>query len=214
MRRARWHEAPARWRRDHGAMRTPLAMVLLLAVAGVAAGCGAPAATPAATPAGTPAASPTPSASPTPAPSATAPAVPTGAGAEVQVFFIPGGADPCGTVAPVVRMVAGPVTAEVALRELLAGPTDAEAAAGFTSLFGPATADALLEVVVTDGIARVSFRDLRLVIPNASSSCGSAALLAALDATLAQVPGVRGARYSFDGDEAAFYEWLQMAPPD
>ena len=139
---------------------------------------------------------------------------PTGAAAEVRVFFIPGGADPCGTVAPVVRMVAGPVTAEVALRELLAGPTDAEAAAGFTSLFGPATADALLDVVVTDGIARVSFGDLRLVIPNASSSCGSAALLAALDATLAQVPGVRGARYSFGGDEAAFYEWLQMAPPD
>jgi spore germination protein GerM len=175
-------------------------------VAGAAAGCGAPATTPAA--------SPTPAPSPTPAGSATAPATPTGAAAEVRVFFIPGGADPCGTVAPVVRMVAGPVTAEIALRELLAGPTDAEAAAGFTSLFGPATADALLAVTVTDGIARVSFRDLRPIIPNASSSCGSAALLAALDATLAHVPGVRGARYSFGGDEAAFYEWLQMAPPD
>lgn len=205
-------------------MRTPVAIVLLLAVAGAAAGCGAPATTPAATPAAspTPAVSPTPAASPTPAPSATAPVVPsaptpagpTGGGAEVRVFFIPGGADPCGTVAPVVRMVTGPVTAEVALRELLAGPTAEEAAAGFTSLFGPATADALLDVVVTDGIALVSFSDLRQIIPNASSSCGSAALLAALDATLAQVPGVRGARYSFGGDEAAFYEWLQMAPPD
>ena len=100
------------------------------------------------------------------------------------------------------------------LRVLLAGPTAAEAAAGFTSLFGPATADALLDVVVVDGIARVSFRDLRQIIPNASSSCGSAALLGALDATLARLPGVRGARYSFGGDEAAFYEWLQMAPPD
>ena len=94
------------------------------------------------------------------------------------------------------------------------GPTAEETAAGFSSLFGPATADALLEVVVADGIARVSFRDLRQIIPNASSSCGSAALLGALDATLAQLPGIRGARYSFGGDEAAFYEWLQMAPPD
>jgi len=134
--------------------------------------------------------------------------------AEVRIFFVPGGADPCGTVSPVVRKVAGPVTAEIALRELLAGPTAEEVAAGFTSLFGPATADALLEVVVADGIARVSFRDLRQIIPNASSSCGSAALLGALDATLAQLPGIRGARYSFGGDEAAFYEWLQMAPPD
>jgi spore germination protein GerM len=113
----------------------------------------------------------------------------------------------------VVRKVAGPASAETALRELLAGPSPAESAAGFSSLFGPATADALLDVVVVDGIARVSFRDLREVIPN-SSSCGSAALLGALDATLAQVPGVRGARYSFAGDEVAFYAWLQMAPPD
>ena len=112
------------------------------------------------------------------------------------------------------RNVPSPVTAELALRELVAGPTADEAAAGFTSMFSPATADVLLDVVVADGIARVSFRDLRSVIPNASSSCGGAALLGALDATLAQLPGIRGARYSFGGDEAAFYEWLQMSPPD
>lgn len=134
--------------------------------------------------------------------------------AEVRVFFVPGGADPCGTVSPVVRTIEGPATPELALRELLAGPTSDETGAGFTSLFGPATADALLDVAVADGIARVSLRDLRQIIPNASSSCGSAALLAALDATLAQLPGIRGARYSFGGDEAAFYEWLQRSPPD
>ena len=106
------------------------------------------------------------------------------------------------------------MTAAIGLRELLAGPSADETAAGFTSLFGPATADALLDVVVVGGVARVSFRDLRQIIPNASSSCGSAALLGALDATLAQLPGIRGACYSFGGDEAAFYEWLQMAPPD
>jgi hypothetical protein len=148
------------------------------------------------------------------APSAEASAAPTQTADEVRIFFVPGGADPCGAVAPVVRKVAGPVTAEVALRELLAGPTADETAAGFTSLFGPPTADALLDVTIADGIARVSFRDLRQVIPNASSSCGSGALLGALDATLAQLPGVRGARYSFGGDEAAFYEWLQRSPPD
>ena len=171
------------------------AVVALAAVAGLAGGCGGPA----------PSASP---ASPSPASPAASPAT------EVRVYFVPGGADPCGTVSPVVRKVAGAATAERALRELLAGPTADEAAAGFTSLFSPATADALLDLVVADGIARASFRDLRPVIPNASSSCGSAALLGALDATLAQLPGIRGARYSFGGDEAAFYEWLQMAPPD
>ena len=189
-------------------MRAPVAAFLVLALALALAGCGGSSATPAPSPPPAASTSPSPDASAT-APSGTAPA-----GAEVRVFFIPDGADPCGTVAPVVRTVAGPVTAEVALGELLRGPTSGEAAAGFTSLFSPATAGALLDVVVVDGIARVSFHDLRSIIPNASSSCGSAALLAALDATLAQVPGVLGARYSFGGDEAAFYEWLQMAPPD
>jgi hypothetical protein len=187
-------------------MRAPIAMTLVLALA--LAGCGDSSATPGASP------SSATSTSPSPATSATAPSGTAPAGAEVRVFFVPGGADPCGTVAPVVRAVAGPVPALVALGELLAGPTAGEAAAGFTSLFGPATAGALLDVVVVDGIAMVLLRDLRPIIPNASSSCGSAALLAALDATLAQVPGVLGARYSFGGDEAAFYEWLQMAPPD
>ncbi|HYN48092.1 MAG TPA: GerMN domain-containing protein [Candidatus Nanopelagicales bacterium] len=166
-----------------------VALFALVALVALAGGCGGPAPTSA------------PPASPSPA-------------AEVRVFFVPGGTDPCGTVAPVVRKVMGPVTAALALRELLAGPTPGEAAAGFTSLFGPATADILLDARFVDGIARVSFRDLRQILPSASSSCGSAALLAALDATLAQLPGIRGARYSFGGDEAAFYEWLQMAPPD
>jgi hypothetical protein len=181
-----------------------VALTALTALAILGGGCGgtgAPTQAPAPTPA-----SPSP---PTPPPAPTM--SPT---AEVRVFFVAGGTDPCGNVVPVVRKVAGPVSAEVALRELLGGPSPAEAAAGYSSLFGPATADALLGVVIVEGIARVSFRDLRKPLPNASSACGSTALLAALDATLAQLAGIRGARYSFGGDEAAFYEWLQMAPPD
>jgi hypothetical protein len=178
--------------------------VALAALAILAGGCGG-------TGASTQAPAPTPA---SPSPSTPAPAPTTSPAAEVRVFFVQGGMDPCGDVVPVVRTVAGPVSAEVALRELLGGPTPAEAAAGYSSLFGPATADALLGVVTVEGIARVSFRDLRSALPNASSACGSAALLGALDATLAQFPGIRGARYSFGGDEATFYEWLQMAPPD
>ena len=180
-------------------MRARVALALLLAVSVVAGGCGAPAESPEV---------PTPSASAT----ATPPPAPTGTG-EVRLFFTAAGVDPCGNVAPVVRRDVAPEPA-AALAALLAGPTAEESAAGYTSLFGPATADALLGVELADGIARVSFTDLRPLIPNASSSCGSASLLAALDATLAQFEGIRAARYSFGGDEAAFYEWLQMAPPD
>lgn len=190
-------------------MRARVAMALFLAAVVVAAGCGAPAGSPAVpTPSAPTPSAPPPSASATATPSP----APTGAG-EVRLFFTPAGVDPCGTVAPVVRRDVAPEPT-AALAALLAGPNAEEAAAGYTSLFGPATADALLGVDVVDGIAHVSFADLRPLIPNASSSCGSASLLAALDTTLAQFAGIRGARYSFGGDEAAFYEWLQMAPPD
>lgn len=104
-------------------------------------------------------------------------------------------------------------TPEAALRALLAGPTVAERAAGYSSWFSAATADMLDRVTVGDGVARVSFRDLRPVIPGASSSCGSEALLSALDATLGQFPAMVSTRYSILGDETAFYEWLQMEPP-
>lgn len=132
--------------------------------------------------------------------------------ATVRVYFWRGDGDPCTEVVPVDRTVTTP-TPEAALRALLAGPTPAETAAGYGSWFSSATADALLGVTVRDGVAAVSFRDLRPIIPNASSSCGSSALLGALDATLRALPGITSARYSFDGDEAAFYEWLQMGPP-
>jgi hypothetical protein len=51
------------------------------------------------------------------------------------------------------------------------------------------------------------------VIPNASSSCGSALLLSQLDRTARQFRSVRRAVYSFDGSSSAFYEWLQRSPP-
>ena len=90
----------------------------------------------------------------------------------------------------------------------------AETAAGYRSWFSAATADTLSAFELRDGVARVSFRDLRRIIPNASSSCGSGMLLSALDRTLLQFPQVTRTRYSIEGDEAAFYEWLQRGVPE
>jgi len=71
----------------------------------------------------------------------------------------------------------------------------------------------LRSVRIANGVAHVDFRDFSRVIPNASSSCGSALLLAQLDRTAKQFPTVRRAVYSFDGSARTFYEWLQRSPP-
>lgn len=74
--------------------------------------------------------------------------------------------------------------------------------------------DMLNSAEIFDGVAEVDFKDLREVIPNASSSCGSALLLAQLDATAKQFEEVDRTLYSINGDASTFYEWLQMAVPD
>lgn len=122
--------------------------------------------------------------------------------------------DPCDDVFPVDREVSAEAPLRGALQALLAGPTEDEAAAGYGSWFSAETEGMLNGVRLDDGTAHVDFADFSEVIPNASTSCGSALLLGQLDATVTQFDTVTEARYAFDGDQAAFYEWLQLAPPD
>jgi hypothetical protein len=137
-----------------------------------------------------------------------------GATVTVKLFFHKGSPGDPATVAPVDRSV--PETAMVAtaaLRELLSGPTAGERAAGYWSPFSAVTAGQLRGVRVDGGVAYADFHDFSRIVPNASSSFGSAALLAELDATVKQFGTVKSTVYSFDGDVDAFYEWLQLAPP-
>lgn len=68
-------------------------------------------------------------------------------------------------------------------------------------------------VRIGNGVGHADFRDFSQVIPNASSSTGSAVLLSDLDATLKAVryrdpDGVLVRRQG-----GPFYEWPQMSPP-
>jgi hypothetical protein len=99
------------------------------------------------------------------------------------------------------------------MRALLRGPTAEERRRGYGGWFSRRTAGTLRSVVLVRGVAWVDFRDFRRALPGASSSCGSTLLLAQLDRTALQFPGVRRAVYSFDGSSRAFYEWLQREPP-
>lgn len=121
--------------------------------------------------------------------------------------------DDCAAVVAVQRESGAEPTLAGAMEALLAGPTPEEQAQGVNSLFGDATKDQLISAEIEDGVARIDFRDLREVIPNASSSCGSMALLAQLDNTAGPF-GVEKTLYSINGDLNTFYEWLQLTAPD
>ena len=133
--------------------------------------------------------------------------------ATLTLYFSRDGED-CAEVEAVTREVESDVNLELALRELVAGPTDTERDDGFGSWFSADTAGMLRSVEVEHGLALVSFdAALREVISGASSSCGSANLLAQLDATIGEFDEVDRAVYALDGDVDAFYEWLQMEAP-
>lgn len=129
---------------------------------------------------------------------------------EVTVYFscdAPGD----GGVRAVYRLVPeSPQVLEAALEALLAGPTADERAGALSSFFSDATAGMLRSVTVTDGHAVVDFEDLRPVIPNASSSAGSARLLSELDATVFQFRSVESVEYRLEGSCTDFNEWLQF----
>jgi peptidoglycan/xylan/chitin deacetylase (PgdA/CDA1 family)/pimeloyl-ACP methyl ester carboxylesterase len=160
--------------------------------------------------------SPSDTTAPTTAPPTTPTETPTTATVPVDVFFMNEAmGDPCSEVFPVRREVPAAAPLRGALEELLAGPTAAERGDGYNGWFSDATAHLLAGVRMDGTRALVSFRrELPEVIPNASSSCGSIGLLAQLDHTATQFPGVAEAWYDLEGDRADFYGWLQFAAPD
>jgi hypothetical protein len=99
---------------------------------------------------------------------------------------------------------------EAAFQELLGGPTPAESGAGASSWFTDATQGMLRSARLDDERLIVDFDDFSIVIPNASTSCGSARLLAELSTTAFQFPEVETVTFTFEGSCEAFGEFLQM----
>jgi hypothetical protein len=122
--------------------------------------------------------------------------------------------DPCTEVFPVTREVAADDPLTGALEALLAGPTESERAEGYGGWFSTETEGMLRSVEEVSGTVMVDLGDLRPIIPNASTSCGSSALLAQLDTTtLAAATGSVSVIYLLEGEHDVFYEWLQLVPP-
>jgi hypothetical protein len=128
----------------------------------------------------------------------------------VDVYFNTGDGSDCSEVSAFPRTV-GPTDdlITITLAELVAGPTAAEEEAGASSFFSADTASVLQRVALTDGLLVVDFIDMSGLIPNAGTSCGSAALLAELNNTVFQFDEVERVRYLLEGSCDDFGNWLQ-----
>lgn len=132
------------------------------------------------------------------------------AGQIVQVLFAAEDQSDCSNVTASDRSVdeaAEPIG--TAFELLVAGPTAEEGAEGAGSFFSNETAGMLRSTELSDGLLTVDFGDLRPVIPNASTSCGSFSLIAQLNGTAFQFPEVERVTYQIEGNCDAFFNWLQ-----
>lgn len=128
----------------------------------------------------------------------------------VQVVFASADQSDCSNVAAFDRSVdssADPI--EAAFDELVGGPIADEIATGAGSMFSAETAGMVRAVSLNQGLLIVDFEDLRPVMPNASTSCGSFSLLAQLNGTAFQFAEVERVTYQIDGSCETFFNWLQ-----
>jgi hypothetical protein len=117
----------------------------------------------------------------------------------------------CNLVYPVNRDTASAADkAFSVLEQLFEGPTEQETAAGYTSFFSEETADAVKTLKIEGETAYINLEDIRGIIPNANSSCGSAQFLAEIKSTLMQFPQIKRVIIAIDGNTETFYEWIQL----
>ena len=139
--------------------------------------------------------------------------IPESAFQTIKVYFN-NDANDCSSLAPLERAVPKIKDIEtIALKNLFRGPSEDEKKAGHTSFFSAETSGILLSFHGAEGTAYVNLTDIRETIPNASSSCGSAMLLAEMDATIKQFGTYSNTLYAINGSSQDFYEWLQMETP-
>ncbi|MGI5827433.1 MAG: GerMN domain-containing protein [Patescibacteria group bacterium] len=117
----------------------------------------------------------------------------------------------CGIVFGTERIVPGTEdTIKAALEQLFMGPTQSEKEQGYTSFFSDKTRGILQSVRVEGRTAYVDLKDIRNIIPNASTSCGSQEFLAQVGETIKHYRTVDKVIYAINGDPETFYEWIQL----
>ena len=130
-------------------------------------------------------------------------------GLDIVVHFSAGDGSDCSETTPFPRSVPGDDAVTAAFQELVKGPDEAELEAGAGSFFSKATSDIVRSANLDGGLLVVDFTDFRTLIPNASSSCGSEALLSQLDRTAFQFEMVERVQYQIIGSCHIFASWVQ-----
>lgn len=99
---------------------------------------------------------------------------------------------------------------QVALEQILRGPSEDEGARGTESWFSSRTANTLRSATIApDGTVVIDVTNWPQLIPNAATSAGSALLFSELNRVIFRFPNVNAVLYQLDGSCEAFAAWQE-----
>lgn len=104
--------------------------------------------------------------------------------------------------------------AKAALDQLFIGPTALEKEMGYRDFaINGDLASNLKRIFIKGNTAYLDWKDITMVIPNSSTSCGSARFFAPIESTLKQFPNITNVIQAINGEPSAFYNWMQIGCP-
>ena len=98
---------------------------------------------------------------------------------------------------------------EELVRHVVKGPTDEELESGFQEHW-ISDESFLNSVKFENNVVYIDWKDIREMVPNASTSCGSQSFVAPFYNTLMEVQMVSDVVHTIEGSEDIFNEWMQI----
>ncbi|HBB03143.1 MAG: Spore germination protein-like protein Gmad2 [Candidatus Peregrinibacteria bacterium GW2011_GWF2_38_29] len=99
---------------------------------------------------------------------------------------------------------------EIALKELFKGPLTGEKSLGYSSPFSSETSNILQGIKIENKTAYINLIDIRKLMPNVTTSCGSAQFMSEIEKTVKYNTGVENIVIAIDKNPKTFYEWMQI----
>ncbi len=134
---------------------------------------------------------------------------------QIVIYFnnkkVAGNSNECGLVYGIERTITpSDDQAKDVLLHLFSGPTYSEKSKGYSSMFSEKTANILKSIKIVNRVAYINLNDIRSLMTEVSSSCGSKEFITAVDETLRNNKLADKAIFAINSSVEAFYEWIQI----
>jgi spore germination protein GerM len=120
----------------------------------------------------------------------------------------------CALVYPLKRSIdKSSFSVESVLKNLFMGPSKKEKKLGYSSYFSKKTSNILKHIYLDkeNFTAYINLKDIRSILPDITSSCGSTEFISQITETLKQFPNIDRIIFAINGNAKLFYQWINTS---